>query len=58
MSSTAKKELIERILIAFDDPAISQEKNQKLKELYREINALHDNNVTAEHVNMVNAILG
>lgn len=58
MSNGVKQELIERIQIAFDDPLISHEKSQKLKDLYREINALHDNDVTSEHVNMVNAILG
>ena len=55
---SVKQELIERIQIAFDNPAISHDKSQKLKDLYREINALHDNDVTSEHVNMVNAILG
>ena len=55
---SVKQELIERILIAFDNPAINKETNQKLKDLYREINALHENDVTSEHVNMVNAILG
>ena len=58
MGNNVKQDLIERIQVAFDDPSISHEKSQKLKDLYREINALHDNNVTSEHVNMVNAILG
>ena len=58
MDKTTKQELIERIQIAFDDPTIGMEKSQKLKDLYRQLNTIHEDNITAEHVNMVNAILG
>ena len=58
MDKTTKQELIERIQVAFDDPTIGMEKSQKLKDLYRQRNTIHEDNITAEHVNMVNAILG
>nr|DAT64835.1 MAG TPA: Protein inhibitor of activated STAT helix bundle, RIKEN Structural [Caudoviricetes sp.] len=58
MDKTTKQELIERIQVAFDDPTIGMEKSQKLKDLYRQLNTIHEDNITAEHVNMVNAILG
>ena len=58
MDKTTKQELIERIQVAFDDPTIGMEKSQKLKDLYRQLNTIHDDNITAEHVNMVNSILG
>lgn len=57
MDKTTKQELIERIQVAFDDPTIGMEKSQKLKDLYRQLNTIHEGNITAEHVNMVNAIL-
>jgi len=58
MDKTTKQELIERIQVAFDDPTIGMEKSQKLKDLYRQLNTIHEDNITAEHVNMVNATLG
>nr|DAP83715.1 MAG TPA: hypothetical protein [Caudoviricetes sp.] len=58
MDKTTKQELIERIQVAFDDPTIGMEKSQKLKDLYRQLSSIHEDNITAEHVNMVNAILG
>jgi hypothetical protein len=58
MDKTTKQELIERIQVAFDDPTIGMEKSQRLKDLYRQLNTIHEDNITAEHVNMVNAILG
>ena len=58
MDKTTKQELIERIQVAFDDPTIGMEKSQKLKDIYRQLNTIHEDNITAEHVNMVNAILG
>ena len=58
MDKSTKQELIERIQVAFDDPTIGMEKSQKLKDLYRQLNTIHEDNITAEHVNMVNAILG
>lgn len=58
MDKTTKQELIERIQVTFDDPTIGMEKSQKLKDLYRQLNTIHEDNITAEHVNMVNAILG
>jgi hypothetical protein len=58
MDKTTKQELIERIQVAFDDPTIGMEKSQKLKDLYRQLNTIHEDNITSEHVNMVNSILG
>ena len=58
MDKTTKQELIERIQVAFVDPTIGMEKSQKLKDLYRQLNTIHEDNITAEHVNMVNVILG